>query len=61
EGQTYALVANFGHEPVAASVNLSLSFAAARDLVTGERHELATGVLEVELAAGGAVLVRLEA
>ncbi|HUS81205.1 MAG TPA: hypothetical protein VM283_08050, partial [Armatimonadota bacterium] len=61
EGETYVLVANFGHEPVAASVNLSLSFAAARDLVTGERHELAAGVLEVELDAAGAMPARLEA
>ncbi|MCD6361899.1 MAG: hypothetical protein J7M38_13665 [Armatimonadetes bacterium] len=59
DGADYALAANFSGQRTTVAVNFSLRFSRAEDLVTGEVHELAEGVLEVELDAGDAVALRI--
>jgi hypothetical protein len=59
DGHDYALARNFGDARATVAVNFWRGVSRAEDLVTGDTHELSDGVLEVELAAGGAALVRI--
>lgn len=59
DGRDYALVANFCDQVSTVVVNLSRRWHAAEDVVTGAAHQLADGVVAMQVEGGDAVLLRL--
>jgi len=60
DGTGYVLMANFGDEPVSASIELGRQVSAARNVGTGERVSVADATVALDLAADEAMLLALE-